>query len=319
VLKVRGRYRDFANLETPTLGVFTRCSRVATNVHEVLEAARGKPVLFFPARFDTPEVQASDGYSYDIAVQAFNQEHGLTVESQVSTDAQGDWWGGAGGGTTAHAIIACFLGDTAEMMRQFCATLPASVSRVALVDFNNDCVRDTLAVMKTLFAEYLVRLRSGDLEGAACFKLAGVRADTGASMRDVSVEPIGSPEADLEVNPRLVFRLRSAIDSAWELWGLAEDDQEIARRWCREVAVTVTGGFNARKIRLFERLGVPVSGYGVGSSLFSNDSEHGTNTDFTADIVRVKIEDSWHDMAKVGRRASDNPLLERVGWSELSG
>ena len=32
VIKVRGRYRDFALLETPTLGVLTRSSRVATNV-----------------------------------------------------------------------------------------------------------------------------------------------------------------------------------------------------------------------------------------------------------------------------------------------
>ena len=40
VLKVRGRYRDFALLETPTLGVLTRSSRVATNVYETLTAAR---------------------------------------------------------------------------------------------------------------------------------------------------------------------------------------------------------------------------------------------------------------------------------------
>ena len=35
VIKVRGRYRDFALLETPTLGVLTRSSRVATNVYEI--------------------------------------------------------------------------------------------------------------------------------------------------------------------------------------------------------------------------------------------------------------------------------------------
>src|SRR6266545_4306200 len=52
VLKVRGRYRDFALLETPTLGALTRATRIATNVYSMLGAARGKPVLFFPARFD---------------------------------------------------------------------------------------------------------------------------------------------------------------------------------------------------------------------------------------------------------------------------
>ncbi|GAC1554962.1 MAG: hypothetical protein NVS2B7_30860 [Herpetosiphon sp.] len=57
---------------------------------------------------------------------------------------------------------------------------------------------------------------------------------------------------------------------------------------------------------------VPVDIYGVGSSLFSNSSSEGTNNDFTADIVRVQIHDTWYDMAKVGRAASDNAALERV-------
>src|SRR5215217_9046307 len=101
VIKIRGRYRDFALLETPMLGVLTRSSRVATNVYETLMAARGKPVLFFPARFDLHEVQASDGYAYNIAIQRFNVDFSQQIGSFVSTDAQGDWWGGAGGGTVA--------------------------------------------------------------------------------------------------------------------------------------------------------------------------------------------------------------------------
>ena len=79
VMNVRGRYRDFAILETPTLGALTRGSRVATNVYEVLKAARGKHVLFFPARFDAHEVQAADGYAYQIAVQLFNQNYGKSL------------------------------------------------------------------------------------------------------------------------------------------------------------------------------------------------------------------------------------------------
>src|SRR6185369_5446736 len=84
------------------------------NVYETLMAARGKPVLFFPARFDLHEVQASDGYAYNIAIQRFNMDFSQQIGSFVSTDAQGDWWGGAGGGTVAHAAIASFMGDTAE-------------------------------------------------------------------------------------------------------------------------------------------------------------------------------------------------------------
>jgi nicotinate phosphoribosyltransferase len=55
--------------------------------------------------------------------------------------------------------------------------------------------------------------------------------------------------------------------------------------------------------------------YGVGSNLMSNDKR--TNTDFTADVVRVKLDGHWVDMAKVGRRANDNPDLEHVDLSEL--
>ena len=154
VIKVRGRYRDFALLETPTLGVLTRSSRVATNVYETLMAARGKPVLFFPARFDLHEVQAADGYAYNIAIQRFNMDFSHQIGSFVSTDAQGDWWGGAGGGTVAHAAIASFLGDTAEAMMQFSRILPANIPRIALVDFNNDSVRDTLRVLEAMFGKY---------------------------------------------------------------------------------------------------------------------------------------------------------------------
>jgi len=74
----------------------------------------------------------------------------------------------------------------------------------------------------------------------------------------------------------------------------------------------VTGGFSPEKIRRFEELGVPVDVYGVGSWLLSNCASDGTNNDFTADVVRVRLDGEWVDMAKVGRRPCDNPLLERV-------
>ena len=85
-------------------------------------------MLFFPARFDAHEVQAADGYAYHIGVQAYNARSGKSAISHVSTDEQGDWWGGAGGGTVAHAAIACFLGDTAETMLAFSSILPARKS-----------------------------------------------------------------------------------------------------------------------------------------------------------------------------------------------
>ncbi len=44
VIRVRGRDRDFAILDTPTLGILTRASRVATKVYQTLIASKGKSV-----------------------------------------------------------------------------------------------------------------------------------------------------------------------------------------------------------------------------------------------------------------------------------
>jgi nicotinate phosphoribosyltransferase len=310
VIKVRGRYRDFALLETPTLGILTRSSRVATNVYETFVASKGKPVLFFPARFDLHEVQAADGYAYNIALQRFNRDHAHDVGAFVSTDAQGDWWGGAGGGTVAHAAIASFLGDTAEAMMAFSRILPAQIPRIALVDFNNDSVRDALRALEKMFAKYRELTDEGSVEEAKKYRLYGVRLDTSASLRDVSIQPLGDPALDLGVNPRLVFNVRQGLDHAWENWILPEAWKERAQDFCRNVKIVVSGGFNPDKIRKFEKLEVPVDIYAVGSYLFSNGD--GTTTDYTADVVRVKIHGEWVDMAKVGRKAGNNENLERV-------
>lgn len=310
VMRVRGRYRDFAMLETPTLGILTRASRVATNVYETLIASRGKPVLFFPARFDVHEVQAADGYAYNIALQRFNLDTTHELGAFVSTDAQGDWWGGAGGGTVAHAAIASFLGDTAAAMLAFAEVLSPKIPRIALVDFNNDCAGDSLKVCKAMFERYRALVEAGQAEEANRYRLYGVRLDTSASLRDASVLPLGDPALDLGVNPRLVFAVRQALDSAWEAWDLPGEWCDRAREYCRSVRIVVSGGFAPEKIRRFEKLSVPVDIYAVGSALFDNHAQ--TVTDYTADVVRVKVAGEWVNMAKIGRRPLDNPNLERV-------
>ena len=310
VLRVRGRYRDFGALETVTLGYLTRASRIATNTYQILEASRGKPVLFFPARFDLPAVQAVDGYAYAVGVARYNHDHGAAVRPFVSTDAQGAWWGGKGGGTTAHAYLACFLGDIPEAMLAFARTLPPEVPRIALVDFNNACARDAVRVAEAMFGEYRRLKEAGKPEEAARFRLFGVRLDTSGDLRDEGLQPLGDPKLDLGVNPRLVWQVREALDSAWERWHLPPAWREEARNYCRNIKIVVSGGFRTEKIGLFERLGVPVDFYGVGSWFYDN---HGpTNTDFTADVVKVKVGDVWQPMAKVGRQACDNPRLKRV-------
>jgi nicotinate phosphoribosyltransferase len=313
VIRVRGRYRDFAVLETATLGALTRSSRTATNVYDILDAAAGKPVLFFPARFDAHEMQAMDGYAYHIAVRRYAEDNPQrATDSRVSTDAQGDWWGGAGGGTVAHSAIACFLGDAPATMVAFAESLDPAIPRIALVDFRNDCVGDTVRTMDALWPRWLAAKRAGDEHEARRFVLEGVRPDTGGKMRDVSVPPTGDPRSDNGVNERLVRILRDAMDAAWMRWNVPAEWEETARAWCRAVGIIATGGFRPEKIRRFEANGAPVDAYGVGSWCFRNDDE--TTTDFTADIVRVKVNGEWIPMAKAGRAPGDNPDLRPVDF-----
>ena len=75
----------------------------------------------------------------------------------------------------------------------------------------------------------------------------------------------------------------------------------------------VSGGFNIAKIERFEQESVPVDMYGVGSSLLRNAED--TNTDFTMDLVRVNVHGKWVDIAKVGRKADDNPDLKPVDFN----
>lgn len=312
VLRIRGRYRDFALLETAILGYLSRISRIATNVYETLKAAGNKRVLFFPARFDLPEVQSADGYAYWLAVQRYKHETGhKLVEPLVSTDAQGRWWGGQGMGTVPHALIAAFLGDSAAAMVAFAEHMPITTPRILLADFNNDVVQATIDTLNA----YWPRLKSGlianDREECKRWSLDGVRLDTSGSLLDASL----TNPADKGVSPALVRTLREAID-AWPTSLGVEDDLFIAATWyARKVLITVSGGFNAEKIARFERENVPVDQYGVGSSLLVNDKS--TNADFTMDIVRAKLGGEWVDVAKVGRRANDNPDLETVNLAEL--
>ncbi|MCI0712784.1 MAG: nicotinate phosphoribosyltransferase [Chloroflexi bacterium] len=307
VLKIYGTYRYFAHLETTILGYLTRISRIATNVYHVLVAAQGKNVLFFPARFDLPDVQAAGGYAYWLAVQRYNHDYSRNVRPFISTDAQGRWWGGQGGGTVPHAVIAVFLADTAESMVQYAHTQSIGVPRIALVDFENDCVNTSLAVAKAMFDAYRYHHDNDNPEMAKKYKLDGVRLDTSGQLVDKS---LAEAEDHYGVNPALVRAVRDALDAAWQHWNLDESWQRHAQQYCSEIQIVCTGGFNAERISAFERENVPVDTYGVGSALMRNDGP--TNTDFSADVVRVFVNNEWLPIAKVGRQPNDNPDLERV-------
>ena len=62
-MTIEGDYSLFAHLETVYLGCLARRSLIMRNVAEVVEAAQGKQIFYFPARHDHWLVQTGDGWA----------------------------------------------------------------------------------------------------------------------------------------------------------------------------------------------------------------------------------------------------------------
>jgi nicotinate phosphoribosyltransferase len=186
VLTIEGDYALFAHLETVYLGSLARRSLIMRNVTEVVHAARGQPIFYFPARHDHWLVQTGDGWGAHVA-----------GAIGVSTDAQASWWGGRGIGTVPHGLIAAYGGDTVTAAVRFAEHFHREMNITVLVDFENDSVRTALEVADALGA-----------------KLWGVRLDTSDQLVDRCLfEELGSFKPT-GVNQRLVEKVRGALDSA---------------------------------------------------------------------------------------------------------
>ncbi|PKR79322.1 nicotinate phosphoribosyltransferase [Halalkalibacillus sediminis] len=266
VLTVKGPYQDFGFLEGIIDGILGRRTSVATNVYDVVKAGRTngdqKPIIFMGDRDDHYTQQSGDGYAAYIG--------GSTAQA---THAMNEWWGKKGIGTMPHALVQMFKGDIVAATRAYQETFPED-ELIALVDYNNDVVADSLKVAR-YFGE----------------ELKGVRVDTSGQMVDKyffrnqhimgSFDPRG-------VNPQLIFALRHALDE----------------EGFQHVKIVVSGGFTQEKIEKFESLHVPVDMYGVGSNLLR------VNIGFTGDNVELNGEGE----AKQGRKLNPNPRLEKVEY-----
>ena len=259
VMTIEGDYSLFAHLETVYLGSLARRSLIMRNVLQVVEAARGKQIFYFPARHDHWLVQTGDGWSAHVA-----------GAIGVSTDAQASWWGGRGIGTVPHGLIAAYGGDTVKAATVF-------ADRYHERDEHHRAGR----LGQRLGAD-------GD-RGRASARTEAVGRAPGhqrGPRRPLAVRRDGRLQADRR-QPRGWSR-RSGARSTTP-----------ATRTCGSspAAASPPSGSASSRPR-----GVPVDAYGVGSSLIRGDN------DFTADVVRV----DGRPCAKVGRRYSPNPRLERV-------
>jgi nicotinate phosphoribosyltransferase len=185
VMTIEGDYQLFAHLETVYLGCLARRTLIMRNVREVVDAAGGKPIMYFPARHDHWLVQTGDGWAAHVA-----------GAIGVSTDAQASWWGGRGVGTVPHGLIAAYGGDTVLAARKYADRYADDINITVLVDFENDSVRTALAVAEAL----------GD-------DLWGVRLDTSDRLADRALQAKYGDAAPTGVSPELVELVRAELDA----------------------------------------------------------------------------------------------------------
>ena len=186
VMNIAGPAVDLIAYETLYLGLLARMTRTCTNVRAAVREANGKPVLFFPARFDVPEVQKYDGYAAKIAGAA-----------GASTAAGAEAFHTAAVGTMPHALIAAFQGDTVRAALALAESCP-NESIWALVDFENDSARTSVEVFRAFRERGL--------------KLSGVRLDTSETLVDAGLQREGLEERG--VTPALVRLVRRELDAA---------------------------------------------------------------------------------------------------------
>lgn len=264
VLTIKGKYQHFGYLEGIIDGILSRRTSVATNVYNVAKAAAISGA-------QKPVIFMGDRDDH------FTQQAGdgyaafIGGATAQATHAMNEWWGKQGMGTMPHALIQLFNGDIVEATKAYRETFPED-ELISLVDYNNDVITDSLKLAREFGSE-----------------LKGVRVDTSKTLIDKyflrnqhllgTFDPRG-------VNPTLIFALRKALDD----------------EGFEHVKIVVSGGFNEERISEFEREGVPVDMYGVGSSLLK------INSGFTGDCVLLNDE----HCAKTGRKFRPNTRLEKV-------
>ncbi len=151
---IEGRYCDFAELETPILGVLRHESSIATKAARVKLAAGDKAVLFFGLRALHPAIAPmADRAAY------------IGGCDSVSGTLSEEFLGLKPRGTMPHALIIVF-GDPVEAWKAFDEIVEKDVARVALVD--------------TFYDERYEALRAAETLGK---RLDAVRLDTPSSRR----------------------------------------------------------------------------------------------------------------------------------------
>lgn len=314
VLVLEGHIQDIVALETLYLGVISAETTRNTDHINSIDLAEAKermravcahvgerPVIYFGARHWC--------YDEDAAIASAAFEGGARA---CSTDAGARLIGKRGIGTIPHVlenIIAWKVGR--EMAVQaateaFDRTMEPGVPRIALIDYANREIDDSLATARTL---------SG--------RLTGVRVDTcGENVAQGALRSGDEPEAQAYRDQGLAFPRSDEPDAPyWYGHGVTVSGVYALRKALdaagfSEVQIILSSGFgDAEKVAAFCRAEKT-----LGCRLFDALGVGGIYTSRAAKMDIVRVGDSFEDwipVSKVGRSERPNERLKPVDLTKV--
>jgi len=313
ILLLEAPVLDIVRLETVYLGIISSSLAVLNDnqkldlakaeerMRAVVVAAGNRPVTYFGARHWH--------FKDDAAISKAAIDGGAVG---CSTDIGAAYIGKVGSGTIPHALESVYAQKggkdkaVVNTLIAFDKHMPKSVARVALIDYNNKEIDDTLQTARSVPELVAVRIDT-----------CGENIGQGAlSFKDFE----GKPEAEKEKILRDFFGKSISVPKAdekyWFGTGVSVTGVYAVRKALNDngfgnIQIMLSSGFgDVGKVKAFtaaEKMleTVLFDSLGVGGIYDSRDS--------TMDIVSVgETIDSMEPMAKVGRMYRPNPRLKRI-------
>ncbi len=297
IMNIIAPVQEIMELETLYLGVLTArttrlndkkdldFNKIGKQMRQIVDLAGGRPVLYFGARHWH--------WTYDQALANLAFENGCR---EVATDNGAETKNKWGVGTIPHALENLyarkygFENAVVESTKAFDRVIPKNIPRVALVDYNNKEITDSLATAKALEE-----------------RLAAVRVDTcGENIAEGGTKGDRKYWEGRGVTAKAVYALRNELDN----------------KGYHRAGIYISSGFsNPEKVKAFneaEKFYNKQIYTGIGAG-FLDDART-----FTADIVAIADDPDKVDFYtgrgveakniyhKVGRPPRPNKTLKRV-------
>ncbi|MDY6966292.1 MAG: nicotinate phosphoribosyltransferase [Halobacteriota archaeon] len=138
VLRICGKYLEFARFETALLGLLCHSSGIATKAARIKAIAGDMPVISFGSRRQHPAMA--------LIIERSAYIGGMDGISNV---AAGKMLGIEATGTIPHALIICF-GDQKTAFKAFDEVIPGDVKRICLCDTYSDEKEEALMAFEAL-------------------------------------------------------------------------------------------------------------------------------------------------------------------------